>query len=357
MLVDVLTWLKTWFYEKSTVDAKLDGKQDTLISGENIATINSQSLLDGGDIEVGGGSGGGIYAVGVDWTDVDESFVFIDASSGANYHLEFLESSYTAIGGVATVSVLLQENYEPLGDVEVTFASDESSTVTAFTDSNGIATATITFSDSTTLTASYQNASASATITVLSYLFYDDCSADNTSQYTEIMRYNSTTTVPTLTFNTDHYIFDASSRNDSFCGYVIPNVRGDNIKVSAKVEMKSTSAYCQVGIGFADSLSINRYGAFSFYRIRGDKLIDWVEGESNQTYHSNAVQPNTVYYIELLKESGKCTFNVYDSTKTLLYSDYRNSINTYSNPYFVIARNMKNTGTESYVYEIKAEPI
>lgn len=36
----------------------LSGKQDKLVSGENIATINGQSLLDGGNIVIEGGSGG-----------------------------------------------------------------------------------------------------------------------------------------------------------------------------------------------------------------------------------------------------------------------------------------------------------
>ena len=282
----------------------------------------------------------------------------LDISGGSGYHIEFTEDSYVAIGGTATVSIYLQEDYQPLANATVTFTSSASTSTTATTDSNGIATATISFSDSTTLTATYQNVSDTATITVSPYIFYDECTSDLTNQYTEVLRYNGASTVPTLTFDTNHYIFDASSRSDSFTGYVIPNIRGyDNIKISAKVEMKSTSAYCQIGIGFADSLTINNGGQFSFYRIRGDKLIDWVEGSYTTSWHSNAVQPNTIYYIELVKEGGKCTFNVYDSNKTLLYSDYRNSVYTYSNPYFCIARNMRNTSTQSHIYEIKAEPL
>ena len=37
----------------------LNAKQDTLISGDNIKTINGQSLLGNGNIEIQGGSGGG----------------------------------------------------------------------------------------------------------------------------------------------------------------------------------------------------------------------------------------------------------------------------------------------------------
>lgn len=39
------------------VQEALDGKQDTLVSGENIKTINGESLLGSGDLEIQGGSG------------------------------------------------------------------------------------------------------------------------------------------------------------------------------------------------------------------------------------------------------------------------------------------------------------
>ena len=44
------------YYTKSEVDASLDNKQDTLESGVNIKTINNQSILGEGDIEIGGGT-------------------------------------------------------------------------------------------------------------------------------------------------------------------------------------------------------------------------------------------------------------------------------------------------------------
>lgn len=44
---------------------EVNAKQDTLISGENIKTINNQSILGSGNIEIqGGGSGGGSYTAG-----------------------------------------------------------------------------------------------------------------------------------------------------------------------------------------------------------------------------------------------------------------------------------------------------
>lgn len=44
-------------YSKEQTDTLLSGKQDTLVSGTNIKTINSQSILGSGDISISGGSG------------------------------------------------------------------------------------------------------------------------------------------------------------------------------------------------------------------------------------------------------------------------------------------------------------
>ena len=50
---------------------EVNSKQDTLISGSNIKTINNQSLLGSGNIEIQGGSGGSSYTAGknIDITD------------------------------------------------------------------------------------------------------------------------------------------------------------------------------------------------------------------------------------------------------------------------------------------------
>lgn len=56
---DFKTLCKQWFYEKSEVDTALNSKQNNLVSGTNIKTINNTSLLGSGNIDIqGGGSGG-----------------------------------------------------------------------------------------------------------------------------------------------------------------------------------------------------------------------------------------------------------------------------------------------------------
>ena len=50
------------FINQSTLDNALDSKQNTLVSGTNIKTVNGNSLLGSGNIEIGGGGGGGSVA-------------------------------------------------------------------------------------------------------------------------------------------------------------------------------------------------------------------------------------------------------------------------------------------------------
>ena len=57
-LTDMVNWLKSWFYTENEVDTLLASKQDTLVSGSNLKTINHESLLGEGNINVEGGGGG-----------------------------------------------------------------------------------------------------------------------------------------------------------------------------------------------------------------------------------------------------------------------------------------------------------
>lgn len=43
-------------YNTATIDSKINSKQDTLVSGTNIKTINNQSLLGNGNLTISGGS-------------------------------------------------------------------------------------------------------------------------------------------------------------------------------------------------------------------------------------------------------------------------------------------------------------
>ena len=98
----------------------------------------------------------------------------ISGGGGSCYHIEFSESSYTAVGGSATLEVYLQENYQPKASATVTVTGSDSSSYTGLTNSSGVATVTVSgLTADTTFTCSYSNVSDTCTVTMPSYLFYD----------------------------------------------------------------------------------------------------------------------------------------------------------------------------------------
>ena len=93
-------------------------------------------------------------------------------TGGSCYHIEFSEASYVAVGGSATLEVYLQSNYQPLSGATVTFTGSDSSSYTGITNSNGVATATVTsISSNTTFTCSYSNVSDTCEVIVQSHLY------------------------------------------------------------------------------------------------------------------------------------------------------------------------------------------
>ena len=70
-------------------------KQDTLVSGTNIKTINGQSILGSGDIPIQGGGGGG--------GSILDQYLGFDAENGAVYvknNYGFYSNSFISAGGV-----------------------------------------------------------------------------------------------------------------------------------------------------------------------------------------------------------------------------------------------------------------
>ena len=86
-------------------------------------------------------------------------------TGGSCYHIEFSEASYVAVGGSATLEIMLQENYAPKSGATVTVTGSDSSLYTGISNSNGVAEVTVTgVSAETTFTATYSNVSASCTV-------------------------------------------------------------------------------------------------------------------------------------------------------------------------------------------------
>ena len=88
---DVATTLSgygiTDVYSKTEADASLAAKQDNLVSGTNIKTINSQSLLGSGNIVISGEGGGGVQNVFIQETEpeITSDSLWIQRLPNGNY--------------------------------------------------------------------------------------------------------------------------------------------------------------------------------------------------------------------------------------------------------------------------------
>ncbi|CAB4140356.1 hypothetical protein UFOVP402_24 [uncultured Caudovirales phage] len=74
---------------RNGIRADLNGKQNTLVSGTTIKTVNGESLLGSGNISISGG--------GVAWTGVDSTFAASQASNG-EHHIEEFRGNATGTG-------------------------------------------------------------------------------------------------------------------------------------------------------------------------------------------------------------------------------------------------------------------
>ena len=129
-----------------------------------------------------------------------------------------------------------------------------SSFFSGITNNNGVATVTVTgISATTTFTCTYSNVSDTCSVVATSYIFYDDCSVDNTSNWSSSNAYAYWESGPgnayTLTFDTDHYVFSHSV--GSFLGLQLPNLSTslDDYVLTADILANGTGTDYGGGLG------------------------------------------------------------------------------------------------------------
>lgn len=279
----------------------------------------------------------------------------IQTGGGSCYKIEFSEDSYTAVGGSATLEIFLQENYQPKSGATVTVVGSDSSLYSGITDNNGIVTVTVTVNSDTTFTASYSNVSANCSVTVPTYLFYDDCSSSSRlSEYGNYVSLFGTSGNGTITYNSTEnaYSIAKTTNRDAFTGFKLPISATDKIKITCKVKLTSTSAYNQFGIGIQQSTS-----KYEFIRVRGDKYFDGFKNNTNSSLGANtnvASFSSAYYYLEISYDGSSRVAKVYDSSMSLV-KEWNISVQTYTNPVFYLAINTNSTN--AYVKEIKVESL
>lgn len=283
-------------------------------------------------------------------------------TGGSCYHIEFSEDSYIAVGGSVTLECTLQQNYEPLANATVTL-SDGTSQYSSITNSQGIATFNLTgLTSSATWTCSYSNVSDTCTVTVQTYLFYDDASVDNSSLYTSYAIQGTSGKV-----NIAH--------NSSESAYVITNnttsgrallqfgdaVLQNNVKISADIKLNGTS-YKQNGmLAFIDKDSQSTYSLAGW--VQGQKYYRLVEFNGTSELQTT---PNTTWsnlstsdynHHELVYQNGVVTYTITtpsSQTKTVSLTLQKSNYISGKLGLFI---ELFSSATHCYIKNIKVEPI
>ena len=247
--------------------------------------------------------------------DTNELYITDDAPPVVhNYSLALDQSSYTTTGSLSVSATLLDDGVAVEG-ATVSFTGGVS-TVTATTNSSGVATATVTFSASGTLTASYSNVSDTATVTVQQgYLFYDDATSDNSSQYTSYA-IQGTSGIVNIAWNSTEQAYAITNNTTSgrallqFGDTLLQN----NVRISADIKLGGTS-YKQNGmLAFIDKDSRTTYSVAGW--VQGEKYYRLTEfsGTSELQTTTNekwtSLSTSDYNHHELVYQNGVVTYTI-----------------------------------------------
>lgn len=165
----------------------------------------------------------------------------------------------------------------------------------------------------TTFTCSYSNVSDTCTVTVQTYLFYDDCSTDRSSEYT-------TKGNQTITYNSAGYytikVTSQSCPNVKINSFTAP----DTVKISVDFKMTSGSNI-QPKICLYDESKSKGYGlrvTQNNSRWNLQTYTSWTDCGNNLKETTQSVSLNTWYHLELTVDGNDLTGKIYDSGGTLL---------------------------------------
>ena len=264
-----------------------------------------------------------------------------------DYSISFSQDSYTAVGGSATVSCTLLDNNVAVSGATITFTGG-TSTVTGTTGSDGVATATVTFNATGTVTATYENVSDTATVTVSSSLFEDDCTSSSglTNYGTPLMMKGSGGSVE-LTYDSGNNCYKvnptSNSAGETMCIPITPMNSKDNYKLTFKIKHGSTVAQNQPSVFVYD----NTLSAPTFYGIR-------YMGNGTMTCHtfnqSTDNGTNSVSYSTGISSKWFTITLQREGTSLTLKVDDENGVNRYNKTH-TASGNINAVGFGVYVYD------
>lgn len=275
-------------------------------------------------------------------------------TGGSCYHIEFSESSYTAVGGSATLEVYLQSNYQPLSGATVTVTGSDSSLYTGITNSSGIAEIIVSsITGTVTFTASYSNVTDTCTVIGESYLFYDACdsSAGLTNYGTSILLEGGSNA--TMTYDSAENAYKITTPDTkSKCIPINVLTDVDNFKFEA--DIKPVSLF---GLGFSVSGGTGN-GCVVGFSADSDHLYGWkyTNGIFGTLFSDISGLVDTGYlHITVTVEGTSLNVSITDTNNTTKTKTA--TLPSYSTRYIGIGLGSGTSNQNGYIKNIKVESL
>jgi hypothetical protein len=244
----------------------------------------------------------------------DSTSPVVSVSVNHSYSIAFSQATYTASGGSATLEcTLLEDNVAKTG-ASVTVTGSDGSVYNGITNSNGVASVTVSVSAETIFTTTYSNVSDTCTVTVMNYLIYDDATTDNRSTLfgSSISLRSSGTASVDYNSSTPCYVIKNTRANaEAFLPF--PALEG--ITSSFKMTTDSQSSGTNVcGIALYYYIDSNNWGG-----VKEEGQGIWISTKTNGTFtetnkYSNSTYKNLRIKNEFIYDAnaGTLTINRYD---------------------------------------------
>ena len=281
-----------------------------------------------------------------------------------SYSLAFSQSSYPATSGSATLELTLLDNSVPVSGATVGISGSDSSSYTGLTNSQGIASVTVSnISSLTTFTASYSNVSAQCTVDIQSYLFYDDCSsASGLSQYGSSVLIRGTNATCNLSYDSNNNCYALSGSGNYHSAIPIP-VLNDKNNYSIEADFKCGVNHELNTIGFVirdynnTSIQSKSFQLKGNGRFRDDSYL--ITTDRGYTINESISYSAYNYWVHMRLEITGTSVKVELSYNGTIFKTYNLTTETITNRQvgLFLFCERGTTNSKCYVKNIKAEAL
>ena len=278
----------------------------------------------------------------------------IQTGGGSCYHIEFSESSYTAVGGSATLEVYLQSNYAPLSGATVTVTGSDSSLYSGITNNEGIAQVTVSnISGTVTFTCTYSNVSDTCTVTSSSYIVDISGMTDQSNEFGTILNFRSNGSAGSGSMSydsTNHYYVFASTGTGQERFISLPALTGyNNFKMTFEAQVVTTHLF-----GFGEFVGSTNTNCSVFI---GRDTNKFTKHQGNDTQIASGASSATWYKFIVTVDSTGYYVTITDLNDNVKVDNYRCTISNSNTTQYGFTWGWQGTSQRFYLRNIKAEYI